>query len=82
MPRAPETSPRPPRVRAFSGAEVGILIREAVGREPLPTEVFCGALVPIGPLRVGEFEMIDMGGLAPARFIRRVHFTKAGHRQG
>lgn len=33
-----------PRVAGLSGAVVGILMRDGVGREPEPTAVFWGAL--------------------------------------
>jgi hypothetical protein len=43
-------------MRGSSGALVLILKRDGVGREPLPTLVFCGAEDCAGALRVGEFE--------------------------
>ena len=44
------------------GAEVAILTLLGVGREPLPTLVFCAALVPTSVgFMLGEGESNDMG---------------------
>jgi len=56
-----------PSVRGSEGADVGILCRDAVGREPEPTLVFCAALPPEGCGKVGELEMIDISMLPSFR---------------
>jgi hypothetical protein len=54
-------------VRGSLGAEDGILCLDEVGREPEPTLVFCDALDPFEPDRVGELEMIAMSRLSLCR---------------
>jgi hypothetical protein len=51
-------------VRGSLGAEDGILCLDEVGREPEPTLVFCDALDPFEPDRVGELEMMAMPSLS------------------
>lgn len=47
-------------MRGSLGAEDGILCLDEVGRDPEPTLVFCDALDPFEPDRVGELEMMAM----------------------